>query len=109
MAARRSGRNDSSRSPRAGAGGPGRDAVDPKILLALWMFAIIEGVSSARHLARLSERDLAYLWICGEVTVNYHVLSDFRTAHGEFLDQLLTHTIATLLHQNLVTLETVAQ
>lgn len=90
-------------------GGKGRDAVDPKILLALWMFAIIEGVSSARHLARLCERDLPYLWICGEVGVNYHLLSDFRTAHGEFLDQLLTDTIATLLHQNIVTLETVAQ
>lgn len=90
-------------------GGVGRDAVDPKILLALWMFATIEGVSSARHLARLCERDLAYLWICGEVGVNYHLLSDFRTGHGQFLDHLLTDTIATLLHQQIVTLETVAQ
>jgi ribosomal protein L34 len=73
------------------------------------MFAIIEGISSARHLARLCERDLPYLWICGEVGVNYHLLSDFRTDHGGFLDELLTDTIATLLHQNLVTLETVAQ
>ena len=90
-------------------GGVGRDAVDPKILMALWMFAIVEGVSSARHLARLCTRDLPYMWICGDVGVNYHLLSDFRTEHGEFLDQLLTDTIATLLHQNIVTLETVAQ
>lgn len=94
---------------RAVEGGVGRDAVDPKILMALWMFAIIEGISSARHLARLCERDLPYLWICGEVGVNYHLLSDFRTDHGGFLDELLTDTIATLLHQNIVTLETVAQ
>ena len=94
---------------RAVEGGAGRDAVDPKILMALWMFAIIEGISSARHLARLCERDLPYLWICGEVGVNYHLLSDFRTDHGGFLDELLTDTIATLLHQNIVTLETVAQ
>jgi len=90
-------------------GKAGRDAVDPKILMALWIFATIEGVSSARHLARLCERDLAYMWICGGVGVNYHLLSDFRTAHSEFLDQLLTDTIATLMHQGLVTLETVAQ
>jgi transposase len=90
-------------------GGVGRDAVDPKILMALWMFAIIEGISSARHLARLCERDLPYLWICGDVGVNHHLLSDFRTEHGAFLDQLLTDTIATLLHQKIVTLETVAQ
>lgn len=90
-------------------GGVGRDAVDPRILLALWMFATIEGVSSARHIDRLSTRDLAYMWICGEVGVNYHLLSDFRTAHGEFLDRLLTDTIATLIYQEIVTLETVAQ
>ena len=90
-------------------GGVGRDAVDPKILMALWMFATIEGISSARHLDRLCVRDLAYMWLCGEVGVNYHLLSDFRTAHGEFLDELLTDTIATLLYQNLITLETVAQ
>jgi transposase len=90
-------------------GGAGRDAVDPQILLALWMFATIEGISSARHLDRLCERDLAYLWICGGVGVNYHLLSDFRTAHGERLEGLLTDTIATLMHQGLVTLNRVAQ
>ncbi|HIE96421.1 MAG TPA: IS1182 family transposase [Fuerstia sp.] len=90
-------------------GGVGRDAVDPKILMALWLFATVEAVSSARHLDRLCTRDLPYMWLCGGVGVNYHMLSDFRTAHGEFLDQLLTDTIATLMHQNIVTLETVAQ
>ena len=94
---------------RAVEGGVGRDAVDPKILLALWMFATIEAVSSARHLARLCERDVVYEWLCGDVGVNYHLVSDFRTDHGEFLDELLTDTIATLLHQKIVTLETVAQ
>lgn len=90
-------------------GQAGRDAVDPKILMALWMFATIEGISSARQLDRLCERDLAYMWICGGVGVNHHLLSDFRTDHGEFLDQLLTDTIGTLIHQNLITLEVVAQ
>jgi transposase len=94
---------------KAVTGAVGRDAVDPKILLALWMFATIEGVSSARQIARLCERDLAYQWICGDVGVNYHLLSDFRSLHGEVLDQLLTATIATLLHQDLIKLETVAQ
>ena len=94
---------------RAVEGVAGRDAVDPKILMALWMFATIEGISSARQLARLCERDLAYLWICGGVGVNYHLLSDFRTAHADFLDQLLSDTIATLMHQGLVTLDLVAQ
>lgn len=94
---------------RAVEGHVGRDAVDPRILMALWIFATIEGVGSARQVARLCERDLAYLWICGGVGINYHLLSDFRTGLGEFLDELLTDTIATLLHRKIVTLETVAQ
>ncbi len=94
---------------KAVEGGAGRDAVDPRILMAVWMFAIIEGLSSARQLARLCKRDLAFMWICGDVGVNHHLLSDFYTAHGEFLDELLTDTIATLVHQKIVTLETVAQ
>ena len=94
---------------RAVEGGVGRNAVDPKILMALWMWAIIEGISSARQVARPCEKDFTYRWICGEVGVNDHLLSDFRTAHGEFLDELLTDTIATLLHQKIVTLETVAR
>jgi transposase len=94
---------------KAVPGGVGRDAVDPRILMALWLFATLEGISSARQIARLCERDWAYQWICGEVGVNHHLLSDFRSAHEEVLEQLLTNTIATLLHQGLVTLTTVAQ
>ena len=73
--------------------------------MTLWMFATIESISSARRLALLCERDLVYQWICGGVGVNYHLLSDFRTAHGEFLDELLTLSVATLLQQGLVTLD----
>ena len=90
-------------------GKAGRDAVDPRILLAIWMFATIEGISSARQLDRLCKRDAAYMWICGGVGVNYHLLSDFRSGHVDFLDQLLTDTVATLMHQGLVTLNKVAQ
>jgi transposase len=94
---------------RAVEGMPGRDAVDPQILMALWLLGTIEGISSARQLDRLCQRDIAFMWICGGVGVNYHLLSDFRTLHGDFLDDLLTDTISTLLHQKLVTLDVVAQ
>jgi len=42
-------------------GRPGRDPVDLRILMTLWMFATIESISSARQLARLCKRDLAYM------------------------------------------------
>jgi transposase len=97
------------RKIKAVEGHVGRDAVDPRILMALWLFATVEGIGSARRLNRLCSRDLPYMWIRGGVGVNYHLLSDFRVDHGEFLDELLTDTIATLLHRKIITLETVAQ
>jgi len=57
----------------------------------------------------LCEHHHAYQWICGGVSVNYHTLSDFRTAHVEFLDRLLTETVAVMMAAGLVTLERVAQ
>jgi transposase len=94
---------------KAREGGAGRPAIDPKVLLALWLYATSEGIGSARRLARLCEEHDAYRWICGGLSVSYHALSDFRTQHGGALDELLTQLIAVLLHQKLVKLETVAQ
>lgn len=88
---------------------PGAPATDPRLLLALWMFASIEGVGSARQLERLCERDAPYRWLCGGVSVNYHTLSDFRVGHGEKLDRLMTEIVAALMHSGVVKLKRVAQ
>lgn len=89
-------------------GEPGRPPPDPKILLALWLFATLEGVGSARQLDRLCERDVAYRWLCGGVPMNYHGLSDFRVGHAEVLDRLLTENLAALLAEGLVRPEEIA-
>jgi transposase len=94
---------------RAVAGRAGRDPIDPRILLALWLYATLDGVGSAREVDRLCDVHHAYQWICGGVSVNYHTLADFRVEHGQFLDGLLTGSVASLLHQGLVKLERVAQ
>jgi transposase len=94
---------------QATEGNVGRDAIDPRILFALWLFATLEGVTSARRIAELTVRDIPYLWICGGVSVNYHRLSDFRVDHGELLERILIDSIAVLIHNDLVTLSTVGQ
>jgi len=89
-------------------GHAGRPAIDPAILLALWLYATSQGVSSARELERLSNEHDAYRWLCGGVSVNHHTLSDFR-ALGEKLDALLTRSLAVLSREGLITLDRVAQ
>jgi len=96
-------------SIRAVQGRPGRDHIDPRILMALWLYATLDGLGSARELARLCEDHVAYRWICGGVSVNYHTLSDFRTAHVALLDRLLTQSVAGLMLEGLVTINRVAQ
>ena len=91
------------------AGRGGAPAIDPAILVALWLWATIDGVGSAREVDRLCERDDAYRWICGGVGVNYHSLADFRTEHEAWLDAQLTRSIASLLDRRLVSLNAVAQ
>ena len=90
-------------------GEAGRPATDPKILLALWLYATLEAVGAARALDRLCTTHVAYQWLCGGVPMNYHTLADFRTAQGACLDRLLTQGVAALMAQGLVTLERVAQ
>ena len=91
------------------AGRGGAPAIDPAILVALWLWATIDGVGSAREVDRLCERDDAYRWICGGVSVNYHSLADLRTEHAAWLDAQLTRSITSLLDRRLVTLNVVAQ
>jgi len=88
---------------------PGRPATDPKVLLALWLYATTEGVGSARELARLCDEHDAYRWLRGGVPINYHTLSDFRTGHAQALDELLTQVLAALTKAGLLELKRVAQ
>lgn len=94
---------------KAVEGRAGRAAIDPAILVGLWLYATIDGVGSARELDRLCERDDAYRWLCGGVGVNYHSLADFRTEHTAWLDAQLTRSVAALLDRGLVQLNRVAQ
>lgn len=90
-------------------GGPGQAATDPKILVTLWLYATSQGVTSARELNQLCVEHLAYIWICGGVSMNYHTLSDFRIRHAQALDKLMTQLLGQLQQAGLVALEHVAQ
>jgi transposase len=86
-------------------GQAGRPPADPRVLLALWLYATLEGVGSARELDRLVRQDLAYRWLAGGVSVNYHGLSDFRVGWSEELDRLLVESVTALMAAGLVTLD----
>jgi transposase len=94
---------------KAREGVAGRDATDPRLLVGLWLYACIRGIGSARELARRSEESAAFRWLCGGVTVNHRLLSDFRVDHGAALDELFTQVIASLVDKQLVSVSRVSQ
>jgi transposase len=94
---------------KACEGLPGHPPASPQLMMALWLFATINGVGSARRLAQLCQEHLAYRWLCGGVSMNPHSLADFRTAHSALLDQLLAGSVAALVDAGLVALDTLAQ
>jgi transposase len=97
------------RDIKAVEGHVGRDATDPRLLASLWVFATLKGIGSARELERLSKEHLAYQWLCGGVSVNYHMLANFCSRGGDKWDELLTQIVATLMAEGLVTMQRVAQ
>jgi len=92
---------------RAVEGVAGRPALDPQLLISLWIYAYSEGVGWAREVARLCQFDPAYQWLTGLQPVNPHSLSDFRVEHQAALDKLFTEVLGLLSAEGLVTLQRV--
>jgi transposase len=90
-------------------GGAGRSLKSPRMVLTLWLYALSQGVGSAREIARLTKSDLAYRWITGNMDISHQKLSEFQVGYGEALDELMTNILATLMSEGLLSLSIVAQ
>jgi transposase len=89
-------------------GDVGRRAWDRRLLVSVWIYALSEGVNSAREIERLMEYEPGLIWLSGQEVINHHTLSDFRVTHKEALDEVFTNLLALLEGAGLVTLELVA-
>ena len=83
-------------------GEAGRPSIDPKIILTLWIYTIMDGNSSARKLEELCQNHNAYKWICGDVSVNRTTLAEFRSKNPRKFDELLTKCLAVMLKNDLI-------
>lgn len=89
--------------------GVGRSAIDPGILISLWIYGISEGIVSARKISKFCLEHKGFAWICGGVAVGHHVLSKFKADNTELFHDLVIQSIALLLKNDLITLKEVAQ
>ena len=94
---------------RAVEGRQGRAVLSTRMQLTLWLYAISQGIGSARAIARLVHSDDAFRWIVGDVSVGHTRLSEFRVLYGSALDKVFSDVLASLLHKGLLSLDRVAQ
>ena len=94
---------------KAREGVAGRDTTDPQLLVGLWLYACIRGIGWGRELARRCAESAPFQWLCGGVTVNHRLLSDFRTDHGSSLDELFTQVIASLVDKKVIQVSRISQ
>jgi transposase len=90
-------------------GHAGRPLTSVRMLLTLWLYAISEGIGSAREIARRTRSDAAFRWVVGDEDVSHARLSQFRVGHEDALDELFTDVLGVLLHKGLLSLDLVAQ
>src|SRR5262245_35071016 len=62
---------------KAVEGHAGRGVTSIAMLLTLWLYAISQGIGSAREIARRSRGDVAFGWIVGDQSVGHTSLSEF--------------------------------
>jgi transposase len=86
----------------------GRPATDPRVVLAVWLYATLEGIGSARAIDRLCQQHAAYRWLCGGAPINHDLLATFRRENAGLLDRLLTQSVTGLIAEKLITLEELA-
>ena len=83
----------------------GRPATDPQVVLAVWLYASMEGIGAARTIDRLCQQHAAYRWLCGGAPINHDLLAEFRRENAATLDRLLSQSLTGLIGEKLVTLE----
>nr|WP_264599325.1 IS1182 family transposase [Rhodoblastus acidophilus] len=90
-------------------GAPGMPQTSLHLLLALWLYATTRGIGSARALAQMCESDAAFRWLCGGVSVNHRLLSEFRSQRGDLIGRLLAEHVASLSVAGVISLDEIAQ
>ena len=88
-------------------GSKGAPAWSPRLLLSVWVYALSEGIRTARSIARMMEYEPGLRWLTGLERVNHHTLSDFLTENGEGVRRLMAEMLAMLEHAGQVDLERV--
>jgi transposase len=90
------------------ADGHGRPAYDPKMMVALLLYAYARGNRSSRGIERECQEDVAYRVICANHVPDHSTIADFRRRHETALAELFTSVLCLCRRAGLVRVGVVA-
>jgi transposase len=93
---------------RCTCGGPGRPAHDPRMMVALLLYAYAVGERSARRIERSCRRDLAFRVITANRFPDHSTIARFRQRHAEALAELFVQVLALCARAGMVKVGRVA-
>ena len=94
---------------KAVEGGAGQSSLNPRLLMALWIYGYSEGVSSARELSRMCTYEPGCQWLTALQPVNYHTLADFRVAHQDELAEIFVQVLGLLSAEGFIEMKRITQ
>jgi transposase len=88
--------------------GHGRPAYDPKMMVALLLYAYAKGNRSSRGIERECREDVAYRVICANLVPDHSTIAEFRRRHETALAELFTAVLCLCRKAGLVSVGVVA-
>jgi transposase len=89
---------------RAVEGQAGRTRTSPRMLVALWVYGLTQGIGEASVLAEQMKYEPGLRWLAGNLILSSRTLSGFRSEHGEALREIFAELLAILDAANLIDL-----
>jgi len=90
------------------ADGHGRPAYDPKMMVALILYAYSKGERSSRGIERECHEDVAYRVICANLAPDHVTINRFRSEHQDALAELFGQVLKLCARAGMVKVGTIA-
>src|ERR1700722_4356970 len=71
----------------------GAPSYDPRMMLKLWMFGLLDGERPSRRLEKRCRTDIRYKWLAAGLVPDHTKFCRFRKSLGPQLDELLAESV----------------
>ncbi len=71
----------------------GRPAYHPALLLKVWLYAYVLGITASRRLEQRIKEDLAFRYLAAGAAPDFWTLNDFRRRHARALNDVFTQVV----------------